>query len=52
MKNQIELEKVIIEHNEFPSITDIPKKEKDIFLAALELAIKDYYIQQEQTKSI
>ena len=52
MKNQIDLETITVEHNEAPIISQMPKKEKDIFLAALELAIKDYYIQQEQAKSV
>ncbi len=52
MKKQAELATMTIEHNEVPTLSQIPKKELDIFISTLELAIKDYYIQQKQDKSV
>lgn len=52
MKNQPDFSQMKIEHNEIPTLSQVPKKELDAFISALELAIKDYYIQQEKEKSV
>lgn len=47
MKKQIMTKKMKVEHNKFPSFSEIPKKELDLFITCLEFEIREYYKNQQ-----